>query len=144
MPINVTARTRVSTPRTEVALFMFDPANDCAWIRALDSSEKLTGGPVGVGTRVRRIAKMLGRPIDYTTEVVELEPSSILRMRTVRGMDMDVTYLLEDIPGGGTLISVRNAGGPGGIGGVLSPLLGLLVNRRVNGDLRALKGLLES
>ncbi len=135
MPIDVTATIDISRPRPEVAAFLEDPANDLRWIRALSSSEKLTDGPVGKGTRVRRVAKMMGRPIDYTTEITAYDPGAVLAMDTVSGpFPMHVTYTLTDTADG-TRVSVRNQGGSGWMFALFSPLIGRMVNSRVKGDL---------
>ena len=62
---------------------MGDPANDLRWIRALSGSRKLTDGDFGAGTRVERTARMLGRSMTYTTEVVSFSPGSHVGMKTV-------------------------------------------------------------
>lgn len=144
MGIDVIARTTVARPAGEVAVWVMDPANDLRWIRALSASEKLTEGPPATGMRVRRTAKMLGRPMRYTTEVVELEPRRLV-MRTVEGpFPMVVTYSFQDAGEGVTLVSVRNEGGAGLVFTLLQPLIGWMVNSRVKGDLALMKRVLEA
>ena len=78
------------------------------WIGALERSEALAGSDRGIGLRVRRVARMMGRPVDYTTEIVEFEPASRLVMKTLEGpFPMTVTYSFADAPSG-TKVSVRN------------------------------------
>src|SRR5688500_17320998 len=100
MPIDVTARVKIGRPVAEGARRVMEPAKDLAWIRALTSSEKLNDGPVGRGMRVRRVAKMMGRSMPYTTEVVEFEPLRMV-MKTVEGpFPMVVTYAFAAEDGG--------------------------------------------
>jgi len=142
MPIDVTARIHIERPVGEVATWVMDPANDLAWIRALTSSEKLTDGPVGRAMRVGRVAKMMGRSMPYTTEVVEFEPLR-MAMKTVAGpFPMVVTYTFapED---GGTAVTVRNRGGEGVLFKLFGRAIGRIVNSRVTGDLRQMKRVLE-
>ena len=143
MPIDVTARVHVDRSIDEVAAWVMDPANDLALIRALTSSEKLTDGPAGRGMRVKRVAKMMGRSMPYTTEVVEFEPLGMV-MKTVEGpFPMVVTYAFaaED---GGTSVTVRNQGGEGPLFKLFGRQIGWMVNSRVKGDLKQMKRVLES
>ena len=138
MGIDVTARTIIKRPRDEVAAFLENPANDLAWIRALTSSHKLTEGPIAVGMKVERVARMMGRAMTYTTEVVGYERGRLLEMATVAGpFPMQVAYTFEDA-GAGTAVSVRNRGGAGMAFLIAGPLIGWMVNSRVKGDLKAL------
>jgi carbon monoxide dehydrogenase subunit G len=144
MAIDVTATIEVARPRAEVAAFLEDPANDLRWIRALTSSERLGAGPTGTGLRVRRVAKVMGRSMPYTTEIVGYEPARALEMETVDGpFPMHVTYRFADTAAG-TSVSVRNRGGKGLMFAVFGPFTGWMVNSRVKGDLRALKRALEA
>ena len=143
MAIDVTASVKVDRQRSEVAAFLENPANDLRWIRALTSAERLTDGAFGKGTRVRRVARMLGREMTYTTEITSYEPGTTLAMKTTEGpIAMIVTYSLADA-GEGTRVSVRNQGGSGFVFAVFGPLIGLMVNGRVKGDLKQLKRTVE-
>lgn len=144
MPIDVMSQVTVRRPRPEVAAFLRDVSNDHRWIRALSSpAETLSMGDYGKGTRIRRVAKMAGRSIDYTTEVVEYVPDELTTMDTVSGpFPMRVTYALADSPDG-TTVSVRNEGGKGLLFRIFGPVIGRMVRSRVDGDLGQLKRLLE-
>ena len=142
MPIDVTARVHIERPVGEVTAWVMDPANDLAWIRALTASEKLADGPVGRGMGVRRVAKMMGRSMPYTTEVVEFEPLRMV-MKTVEGpFPMVVTYAFA-ADDGGTAVTVRNQGGEGLLFKLFGRPIGWMVNSRVNGDLKQMKWVLE-
>ena len=113
MPIDVTATILIARPRAEVASYIEDSAHDLKWIRALTAAKPLSQGPFGIGTRVERKAKMMGRTMTYTTEVVGYEPQRLVERETVSGpVPMHVTYMLED-DGQGTRMSIRNQGGSG-------------------------------
>lgn len=143
MGIDVVATTSIARPRDEVEAYLRDPAHDLNWIRALTSSELLTGYPIGVGTRVRRVARMMGRSMPYTTEVRASERGKLV-METVEGpFPMVVTYEFSEGPGGGTVVRVRNQGGRGPVFAIFGRLIGRMVNGRVKGDLKQLKRVLE-
>jgi uncharacterized protein YndB with AHSA1/START domain len=145
MPIDVTATATIARPRDEVAAYVADPAHDLSWIRALTASTQLTEGEVGVGTRVERVARMLGRRMPYTTEITAFEPAAHVAMQTVAGpFPMLVDYHFEDAGDGATRVRVRNRGGQGVLFTLFGWAIGRMVNRRVQGDLAQLKRILET
>jgi hypothetical protein len=143
--VDVIVEQRIGRPREEVAAFAMDPANDARWILALDDVNVLGGGPVGVGTRVQRIAKFLGRTIEYVNEIDEYDPPTRLSMHSVKApFPMTVVYEFE--PGGAsdTLARIRAGGDAKGFYNVAGPLLSRMVNRGIERDLKELKRLLEA
>ncbi len=143
MSLNVTAEVVINRSREDVAGFATDPANDTAWIGGIVEAELLTEPPVRVGTKVRRVAKFLGRRMEYTPEVIEYEPNSRLVMRTDSPFDMMIAYEFEDATAG-TLARINIQGGGGGFYRLAGPLLAQAVKRNIAGDLRRLKKLVES
>src|SRR4051794_40324774 len=74
MRTDVRVETTIERDRGDVAAYAMDPANDATWIGALTEVSVLTEGPVGEGTRVRRVARFLGKRIEYVNEIVEFAP----------------------------------------------------------------------
>jgi hypothetical protein len=144
MSLDVTAALDIRRPPEEVAAYEFDPTHDATWIGGVTRAERLTVGPIVVGSRVRRTGGFLGRPIEWVMDVVEHVPARRLAMHAVHSpFPMDVTYELEPAPGG-TRASIRIQGEANGIYGLLGPLTPLMVRRSVQSDLRRLKRALES
>ena len=143
MAIDVVSEVRIARPLQQVWDYIVDPANDLSWIRALSDARRLTPDPIGLGTRVKRTASMMGRKIRYTTEVIGYEPGAKFEMNTIAGPAMHVTYLFE-VAGDETIVRIRNQGGKGLMFRLFGPLIGRMVKGRVDGDLAALKGVLES
>ena len=145
MSTDVCAERSIGRPSGEVAAHAMDPANDLTWIGGLREAEVLTDGPVGPGTRVRRVAGFLGRKIEYVNEIVEHDPPRRLVMRSVKApFPMTVTYEFESADGGAaTRASVRVQGDAGGFYRLAAPLLSAQVRRSVAADLRRLKEHLE-
>ena len=142
--IDVTVEQRIEAPPERVAAYAMDPANDASWIRALTEVEVLTGGPVGVGTRVKRVASFLGKRIEYVNEIEEYEPPRRLAMRSVEApFPMTVVYEFEPA-GQGTLMRITTGGDTSGFYRLAGPLLAGQVRRGVAGDLRKLKEILEA
>lgn len=144
MGLDETAEIQIRRSPREVAAFMFDPSHDAEWISGVHDTEPLTPLPMHAGSRVRRHARFLGRPIDYITEVVELDPGHRLAMHAIQApMPMDITYEVERVRGGSRArVSVR--GDAGRLFNLSGPLIGMEVRRAIGMDVQTLKRILES
>ena len=143
MAIDTRAVILVARAREEVAAYLRDPGNDPAWIGGLRSARLVTEPPVGVGSRVERVASFLGRRVEYVNEITELSGTR-LAMRSVRSpFPMRVTYGYDDAGDAATEVSVRVEGDASRLYRLADPLLAVLVRRSVQRDLRTLKRLLE-
>ena len=144
MAITVTVEVTIKRVRNEVAEFVMDPRNDSVWIGGIISARALTELPVRVGTRVERVAKFLGRRIEYVTEVVDYDPPRLLAMKSVKSpFPMKVRYEFEE-KDGETLVRNHVEGKPSGFYNIGGPLLARSVKRSVTTDLNSLKSHLES
>ena len=143
MAIDVRAVIDVARPREQVAAYLRDPGNDPRWIGGLRSARLVTDPPVGVGSRVERVASFLGRRVEYVNEITELTGTR-LAMRSVRSpFPMRVTYGFEDA-GDVTQVSVRVEGDASRVYRLADPIMAALVRRSVRRDLRTLKRALEN
>ena len=107
--VDVTLMADIRRPRAEVAAFACDPLNVPRWYRNIGTVEVLTDGALAVGSRMRFVARFLGRTIDYTYEVTELVPGERLTMTTASGpFPMTTTYSFEDLPTGSTRMTLRS------------------------------------
>lgn len=144
MALDETAEIEIQRSPDEVARYMFDPANDPIWISGISAAEVASPAPITVGSRVRRRAHFMGRPINYVMEVTALEPGRRLAMHAVEApMPMDVTYGVEPAEGG-SRASVRVEGDAGGLYRVAGPLISAQVRRSIATDVAALKRILET
>lgn len=145
MAVDVVTEIDIARPREEVAAFAADPANATAWYRNITSVEWETPPPAQVGSRVRFVAKFLGRTLEYTYEVREVQPGRRFVMSTADGpFPMETTYTWEGAPGGGTHMTLRNRGEPAGFAAVTAPVMSRAMRRANEADLRRLKELLET
>lgn len=134
----------IRCPRDEVSAFAVDPSNATAWYKNIKAVEWETPPPVVVGSRVRFGAQFLGRTLDYTYEVRELDPGRRLVMATEQGpFPMETTYTWEDAAVGSTRMTLRNRGEPSGFAVVTTPVMTRAMHRANMADLRRLKALLE-
>ena len=146
MGIDVTARTEIAAPPETVAAVQFDPTRDPEWIGGVDRVELVTDPPVGPGSKVRRIGGFMGRPITWLMDVQRFEPGRLVGMHALEApFPMDVDYILEPVDDGRrTRASIRIRGDAAGMYGAMpGPLMGWMVRRSVQGDLKRLKRIVE-
>jgi hypothetical protein len=146
MAIDVTAALEINAPPDGVAAVQFDPERDPEWIGGVDRVELVTAPPLRKGSEVRRVGGFLGRPIEWLMQVQSFEPDRHVGMHALRSpFPMDVDYRLDGLDGGRrTRASIRIRGDARGMYGALpGPLLGMMVRRSVQGDLRRLKLIVE-
>jgi hypothetical protein len=144
MAVDVVTEIEIRRPRDEVSAFAADPSNATAWYKNIKSVEWDTHPPVVLGSRVRFRAHFLGRTLEYTYEVRELEPGRHFVMATSQGpFPMETTYTWEDLANGATKMTLRNRGEPAGFAAVTAPVMALAMGKANMADLRRLKALLE-
>ena len=144
MALDVDAEVVIDRTREEVASYAMDPANDPVWIGGIKSARMITDPPLGIGTRVERVASFLGKRIEYVLEVVEYEPAERIAMRSVKGpFPMHVTYVFLPAPDG-TAAQIRVQGESVGFYSIAGPLLSKAVRRNITNDLKGLKKILET
>lgn len=144
MTLDVTATETISADPDRVFAYATDPRNDPVWIGGISEAKLLGEPPLAKGSSVRRLASFMARRIEYVLEVAELEPGARLAMRSVRSpFPMAVTYSFEPADGG-TRMAIRVQGEPGGMYRLAGPFLPGMVRHSVAGDLRRLKGIIES
>ena len=144
MAVDVLTEIEIKCPRGEVSAFAADPANAPAWYKNIATIEWETPPPAVVGSRIRFRARFLGRTLDYTYEVRELQPGRRLVMATAQGpFPMETTYTWEDAPNSATKMTLRNRGEPSGFAAVTAPVMARAMRKANEADLRRLKELLE-
>lgn len=137
--MDVLVERKIPAEAAAVARIMFDPEYDPLWIGGARSAERLTPGPIGVGSRVRRHGGFLGRRFSWVTEVTGLEAERHLDMIFVEGpMTGGVIYLIRPLPDG-SFVAIRNYGQSK----VPVPGMSWLVKRSVAADLRRLATFVE-
>jgi len=144
MAVDVVTEIEIRRARRDVAAFAADPGNATAWYKNIESVEWETPPPAIVGSRVRFVAQFLGRTLEYSYEVREIEPDSRFVMSTAQGpFPMETIYLWEDAGDGSTRMTLRNRGEPAGFAALSAALIRRSMRRANQADLRRLKGLLE-
>jgi uncharacterized membrane protein len=145
MAVDVLTEIVIERPRAEVFAFAADPGNTTAWYKNIESVEWETPPPAVVGSRLLFTARFLGRTLNYTYEVREIELGRRFVMSTAQGpFPMETTYEWEDAADGATRMSLRNRGEPSGFAAVTAPVMTRAMRKANEADLRRLKGVLEA
>ena len=145
MSVDVVTETTIRAPIDAVAAYASDPSNAPEWYVNIDSVEWETPPPASVGSRVKFVARFLGRRLVYTYEVVDLVPNERLVMRTAEGpFPMETTYTWSSAGDGSTQMTLRNRGEPAGFSKVAAPAMAAAMRRANTKDLAALRRILES
>jgi uncharacterized membrane protein len=143
--VDVLTEITIERPRDEVAAFAADPSNATTWYKNIKAVEWETTRPAVVGSRVRFRAHFLGRTLEYTYEVREIEPGARFVMATAQGpFPMETMYTWKDAGPGATKMSLRNRGEPSGFAAVTAPVMARAMRRANQADLQRLKALLEA
>jgi len=145
VPVDVLTDIEINRPRAEVSGFASDPDNVVSWYENIESVEWKTPKPLVVGSRLRFVARFLGRRLAYTYEVEVLVPGERFVMSTAEGpFPMATTYTWSDTPEGGTHMTLRNCGEPAGFGKIAAPMMASAMRRANRKDLARLKQAIES
>jgi hypothetical protein len=115
------------------------------WQASIVGSEKISEGPVGVGTRYRHQVKFLGIKSETHPVVTVWEPPHRMAYQDASGPStFDVHFTCEPTPEG-VKFTVNVSGEPKGVlANLTEPLLVPLLERQFESDLQALKVLMEN
>ena len=145
MSVDIITETVIDRPIDVVAGYAADPSNAPEWYANIDSVEWKTGASVEEGAQVAFVARFLGRRLEYTYELVEVEPGARVVMRTAQGpFPMETTYTWTPESATSTRMTLRNRGEPAGFSTLVAPLMAPAMRRANRKDLAKLKGILEA
>lgn len=134
----------INRPVEAVGDYLDDPGRQVEWQAGALENEKTSEGPTAVGTTYRGALVFLGRRLEWTSEVVELEPYKRIKQNiTVGPLALEETYILEPVEGG-TRFTIVNEGEPRGFFKLADPLVVRLLQRTLEGNLASLKEILEA
>jgi len=134
----------VERPAEEVFAYLTDPERLPEWQAGVLEARKESSEPMGVGTRMQDVRTFLGRKIDSTVEVTAYDPPKVFGLKTVTGpVPFEITHTLE-AANGGTRITFRGEGEPGGFFKLAEPIVARTAERRFKTDFETLKELVEA
>ena len=124
--------------------FVADPANNRRWQPEVIVHEKLTDGPVGIGSRFRHESRFMGRPIRVNGVVERFEPDNLIGFRVQSGtLPYTIAYRVAAEGPDATRFTYSSVADINGALRLMQPLMAIAAARVIYGDLRRLKTLLE-
>jgi uncharacterized membrane protein len=136
----------IARPAGEVFDFLMVAENLPRWDSSMLECVQVGDGAVTVGTRYRGASKILGRRIEWTTEVVEFVPGVRAASRSVEGsLTFTVSYEVAASPAGTTLRYrlAAESGLGGAFGRAMEPIVQKAQAKIVRSNLGTLASLLE-
>ena len=136
----------IKRSRDEVFAFASDPANVPLYSSNLVEFEQTSDGPVGKGTTYRGVTKVVGKSVNWTSEVSDFEQGRLWVNRSIESpMAWKIRITYED-DAGDTLVHWRQETDPFGgfFGKMADPLVTRMYAKDVKSNLEKLKELLEA
>jgi uncharacterized membrane protein len=136
----------IARPASEVFDFLVHAANLPRWDSSMLECVQLDSAPVSVGTRYRGASKILGRRLEWTTEVIDFVPGVRSASQAVEGaLYFTVSYEVTAVPEG-TRLQYRlsaDSGLGGAFGRAMEPIVEKAQTKVVKANLNTLAQLLE-
>lgn len=134
----------INRPQQEVFDFIANPDHIAEWSSSLETVELASEGPVGEGSKLRSVAKFLGREVESTAEITSWNPPHQFSQKSTGGpIPYEVTFICETQENGTLLIQSAQAE-LGGFFKLAEGLVGKQFEKQFESDLENLKDLLES
>jgi uncharacterized membrane protein len=136
----------IHAPLAAVFDYLVDGENLPAWDSSITECVRIGPRPIEAGIRYRGASKIMGRRIEWTTEVVELVAGVRVASRSVDGpLKFSVRYELAETPDGTSVryLLVADSGLGGAFGRVMEPLVEKAQTKVVRANLATLAGRLE-
>lgn len=134
----------INRPIEQVFAFAADLANNAKWQTGVIAAEVTSPGPVGVGTKYKYDAEIMGRKLETTGELTAYDPPRITAWKATSGpFPMSGSTTFESVPGGTRVVDGMEAE-PGGFFKLAEPLLIMQMRGQMEKDMKKLKELLEA
>jgi uncharacterized protein YndB with AHSA1/START domain len=132
----------IDRPVAEVFEYLADPAKLPEWSSIIDEARPAET-PIHVGTKVQTRAKLLGRKLESSYDVIEYEVNKRFVTKTDRPFPLTRadTYQSE---GNGTRVVLAVEAEPGGFFRLGEPILARIMKKQVEAELDTVKELLEA
>jgi hypothetical protein len=142
--VRVEGAITVERPLEEVFDFVADESNEPKYNPRMTRADKITSGPIGVGTRFNSVVTGVGPAAEMTIEFTEFDrPHRIVEEVHLTGMDIHGLLLFEAVPGGTQMRWVWDLE-PHGVMRFLGPLVRWMGDRQEQQVWTGLKRFMES
>ena len=145
MPLTMSASVEIARPAGPVFDYIANMELNPTWQRGMRECRFTSEPPLGTGSTYEQVASFLGRRIESSFVVTALEPGRSITIETVEStFPIKVTRTVEPLGDNRCRASATIEGGPGGVMGLLAPLMKAIAQRSVRGDYARLRALLEA
>ncbi len=142
--VNVETSIIINRPIEEVFAYLTDARNNPQYDTGLVEVRQTPESPVGLGSKITEVRKLLGRKIESSSEVVEYEPPTKYIRKNTAG-PFPVEGLLTFEPAAeGTKVTWKFEMQPGGFFALAEPLVTRSLKRQLEAGLGDVKDLLEN
>ena len=135
----------IKRPVEEVFSFVNNPANEPLWSSGLVESSQISEGPVGVGTQMREVNRILGKRIEHIYEITEYEPNRGYSCKSISGpFPWRGAYTFEPVKGGTRVTMTGEFQRIGSVFKLAEPLITRMAKRQFQADFNNLRDLMEA
>ena len=140
--VKVEISLHINRPVAEVFKYLNDPTKMPEWNSTIEKATP-SETPVKVGTRIRSRVRMLGRTIEATYEVVELEPNKRVVNKSDEPFPWKAIITFQSESGGTRLVSAAE-GELGGFFKLSEPIFARIMKKQLQAQYETAKELLEA
>ena len=133
----------IQCPPDDVFATITDPARLPEWQGTAVEAELEGGGPMQPGARVREVRSFLGRRIESTVEILEVDPPTRFVLRSAAGPVLFHVEHVVEPTGDGSRLRISMEGEARGVLGVAARVAVKAADRQLRADLESLKTMLE-
>ena len=134
----------IKRPVNEVFAVLSDFSNGVKWASgAVEPAQKMTDGPIGVGTTWHGVGKVAGRRFVTDATCTEFEADRKITLTLTKPFPTTSAVTFESVAGG-TRVSQTIDSEPGGFFKLAEPLVVTMARRQFQGDLDNLRDLMEA
>jgi len=133
----------INRPLEEVFVFLSNLENNMKWRSGMIKAEKISEGPIGVGTTYRVINNFFGRRAEGEAVVTEYELNWKYATMNKSGLRIKTQRMFEPVEGG-TRVTFSVETQLGAFFKLAEPLLASIGKRRLEADATTVKKLIET
>lgn len=142
--IHMNGEVIINRPLATVFDFVADARNEPRYNPHILRAEKISSGPIGLGTRFRNETASMGRTTEWTIEIISYERPRQLST-FLRSSAMDIQGAMTfDYSGAGTRMQWSWVLKPRGVFKLFAPLIGRLGHRLEDRNWQNMKNYLEA
>lgn len=134
----------IDCPASKVFAYMADITKGTEWQSELLEVEQTSSGPVGIGTTLKEVRRLLGRNMETAFTITDYEPDSKLGFKSTSGPIPMRAYYTLDGSGEGTKVTMTVEAELTGIFKMTEPLVVHTAKRQMDTDIAKLKEILEA